>query len=66
LTFGVFDGVHAGHAHMLKHIAERAKQLKLPSAVIVLRPRPNEALGLPARPYLTSANQSVRLIRAQE
>lgn len=64
VTFGVFDGVHRGHREMLRRVKERAAQLGATPVAIVMRPRPVETLGLaPARPYLTSLEATVGLIR---
>jgi FAD synthase len=64
VTFGVFDGVHRGHREMLGRVKDRAAQLGATPVVIVMRPRPVETLGLgPARPYLTSLEATINLIR---
>ncbi len=41
-TIGAFDGVHLGHQEVLRHLQSRAKELKLPSMVIVFEPLPRE------------------------
>jgi riboflavin kinase / FMN adenylyltransferase len=64
VTFGVFDGVHRGHREMLQRVKERAAQLGATPVAVVMRPRPVETLGLaPARPYLTSLEATIGLIR---
>jgi hypothetical protein len=64
VTFGVFDGVHRGHCEMLRRVKERAAQLGATPVAVVMRPRPVETLGLsPARPYLTSLEATIGLIR---
>lgn len=51
-TIGAFDGVHLGHQAVLRHLQEKAKELQLPSTVIVFEPLPREyfsPLKAPAR-----------------
>lgn len=52
LTIGKFDGVHLGHQAVLKNLIEQAKQMGLPSIVMVFEPQPEEVfapLNAPAR-----------------
>lgn len=42
LTIGNFDGVHRGHQAVLSQLQERARQLSLPSCVMVFEPQPLE------------------------
>jgi riboflavin kinase/FMN adenylyltransferase len=42
LTIGKFDGVHLGHQAVLSRLVEKAKELKLPSVVMVFEPQPEE------------------------
>jgi len=42
LTIGSFDGVHLGHQALLKALIAQAKQLGLPSVVMVFEPLPHE------------------------
>ncbi|MEM0909383.1 MAG: bifunctional riboflavin kinase/FAD synthetase [Pseudomonadota bacterium] len=42
LTIGKFDGVHLGHQAVCKNLIYKAKQLKLPSSVMVFEPQPEE------------------------
>ena len=53
LTIGKFDGVHLGHQAVLSQVVEKAKELGLPSTVMVFEPQPEELFtqgreGLPA------------------
>lgn len=41
-TIGKFDGIHLGHQQILEAVVARAKQMQLPSAVIVFEPDPQE------------------------
>lgn len=42
LTIGKFDGVHLGHQSVLSQVVEKAKELGLPSTVMVFEPQPEE------------------------
>lgn len=42
LTIGNFDGVHLGHQQVLQAVTEKAKQLGLPSVVMIFEPLPIE------------------------
>ena len=41
-TIGNFDGVHLGHRSILRQVAEKSKQLGVPSTVMVFEPQPLE------------------------
>ena len=41
-TVGVFDGVHRGHQVILDQVKNKAKELGLPSVVMVFEPHPEE------------------------
>lgn len=45
LTIGKFDGVHLGHQAVLSKLVERARQLNLPSTVVVFEPQPEEVFS---------------------
>lgn len=42
LTIGKFDGVHLGHQAVLSQVVDKAKELGLPSTVMVFEPQPEE------------------------
>lgn len=42
LTIGKFDGVHLGHQAVLSQVVEKARELGLPSMVMVFEPQPEE------------------------
>ena len=42
LTIGKFDGVHLGHQAVLKRLVKKAKEMGLPSTVMVFEPQPEE------------------------
>jgi len=50
LTIGKFDGVHLGHQAVCKNLIEKAKQLNLPSSVMVFEPQPEEFFALEKAP----------------
>ncbi len=45
LTIGKFDGVHLGHAAVLEKLIAKARELSLPSAVMVFEPQPEEVFA---------------------
>jgi len=64
ITFGVFDAMHRGQQALLAQVVRSARTIGAPSAAVVFRPRPTETLGIAEpRPYLTPADETVRLIR---
>jgi riboflavin kinase/FMN adenylyltransferase len=44
LTIGVFDGVHAGHRHLLERLQQRATEKDLVSGVVTFDPHPQSVL----------------------
>ena len=58
LTIGNFDGLHLGHAAVIKKLAERGQQLGLPVVVMVFEPQPLE--------YFLGDNAPSRLMRLRE
>jgi riboflavin kinase/FMN adenylyltransferase len=41
-TIGNFDGVHRGHQAILQRLRERARELGVPSCVVIFEPQPRE------------------------
>lgn len=66
LTIGVFDGVHLGHQHLLKHLRDKASDMGLPCAVITFKAHPQSVLtsGRPVV-WLTELRERIRLIKDQ-
>ncbi len=65
-TIGNFDGVHLGHAEVLRHVVERAKLLALPSVAIVFEPQPREFFQAEfAPPRLTRFRDKLEQLAAQ-
>lgn len=65
LTIGNFDGVHRGHQALLARLAEQARKLGLPAAVMSFEPHPREFFTpdtAPAR--LTSLREKLGLLGA--
>ncbi len=50
LTIGKFDGVHLGHRAVLTNVVERARELGLPSTVMVFEPQPEEVFSPDSAP----------------
>ncbi|AEF40085.1 bifunctional riboflavin kinase/FAD synthetase [Hoyosella subflava] len=44
LTIGVFDGVHRGHARLIKKAVEEARRLGVPSVLMTFDPHPSEVV----------------------
>ncbi len=65
LTIGNFDGVHLGHRAMLGRLREAAQRLRLPAAVMLFEPQPQEFFApdqAPAR--LTTLREKLELLAA--
>ncbi len=65
LTIGKFDGLHAGHAEILRTLTELAQELRLPSVVMTFDPSPLEVLH-PKRASapLSSVHEKIEQIRS--
>jgi len=57
-TIGNFDGVHLGHQSIVSHVIGKAKELKLPSVVILFEPQPIE--------FFTPEKAPARIMRFRE
>jgi len=57
-TVGNFDGVHRGHRVVIQQVIEKARSLKLPSAIIIFEPQPKE--------FFLKEKASPRLMRFRE
>ena len=58
LTIGNFDGVHLGHAAVLKGLLADAKKYNLPSTVMLFEPQPQE--------FFAKDNAPARLTRLRD
>lgn len=45
LTIGKFDGVHLGHQAVISNLVNKARELSLPSTVMVFEPQPEEVFA---------------------
>lgn len=62
ITVGIFDGVHRGHAYIIKKLVKNAKKTKRKSAVVTFHPHPFSSL-YPKKiiPLLSSLDHRLRL-----
>ncbi|MGV6987598.1 bifunctional riboflavin kinase/FAD synthetase [Testudinibacter sp. P80/BLE/0925] len=58
LTIGNFDGCHLGHQQILAHLKQKARQLGLPTVVMLFEPQPNE--------FFSAENAPARLMRLRD
>lgn len=66
VTIGNFDGVHRGHAYLLKELATQATKRKLPVVVVTFEPQPREVLSPEqAPPRLASFHDKCVLLEQQ-
>ena len=42
ITIGNFDGIHKGHQQLINKLTTQAKQLKIPSVLVIFEPNPRE------------------------
>lgn len=64
-TIGSFDGIHKGHQQVLQQVKDKAKQLHLPSVLIMFEPQPREFFApddVPAR--LTRLREKLELLES--
>ena len=52
VTVGTFDGVHLGHLHVLRRLAERGRETGLRSVLVTFHPHPLEVVNPAAAPML--------------
>jgi riboflavin kinase/FMN adenylyltransferase len=64
LTIGVFDGVHAGHRHLLRQLQQQAAKANLLSGVVTFNPHPQSVLH-PIRqlPWLSDLDDRVTTLQ---
>jgi riboflavin kinase/FMN adenylyltransferase len=64
LTIGNFDGVHAGHRHLLRRVIELGRERHLKPAVLTFDPHPTRIVAPHRAPrLLTSIEERIALIR---
>ncbi|GIL12933.1 MAG: riboflavin biosynthesis protein [Chloroflexota bacterium] len=63
VTIGVFDGVHAGHQHLIRRLVAEAHAAGQLAVVVTFFPHPDVVLrGLQGRYYLTTPQQKADLL----
>lgn len=63
VTIGAFDGVHIGHARLIKEVVRRSRAMKLKSIIVTFDPHPAKLLRKSEyTPSLISASHKARLI----
>lgn len=65
LALGFFDGVHLGHASLIRRTAERAAELDAQPAVLTFDVHPDTLVAGRTVPLITSAEDRAELIRRQ-
>jgi riboflavin kinase / FMN adenylyltransferase len=64
LTIGVFDGLHLGHAYLLRHLVESADRLEAHPGVITFDAHPDEVLVGKAPPLLLDQDERLERLAA--
>jgi riboflavin kinase/FMN adenylyltransferase len=63
VTIGVFDGVHRGHQHLIRHLVSEARARGHAAVALTFFPHPDVMLrGLTGRYYLTTPEQRAALL----
>lgn len=63
VTIGVFDGVHAGHAGIVRRTVESARRRGVPAVVITFHPHPSEVVRPGSQPArLSTLEQRAELL----
>ncbi|RKZ46649.1 MAG: bifunctional riboflavin kinase/FAD synthetase [Candidatus Parabeggiatoa sp. nov. 3] len=66
-TIGNFDGVHLGHQTVMRQLTAKAKDLHLPTVVILFEPQPQEFFAPESAPArLTRLREKIRVMRHNE
>ena len=64
LAIGVFDGVHAGHRHLLEKLQQRAAEKELGSGVVTFDPHPQSVLHPEDQlPWLSTLDDRVTALK---
>lgn len=65
-TIGNFDGVHLGHKTIIEQVKEKARELDVPSVVMIFEPQPREFFqGAEAPPRLLPFRQKFEALLAE-
>ncbi|MGH3908945.1 MAG: bifunctional riboflavin kinase/FAD synthetase [Pseudonocardiaceae bacterium] len=63
VTIGVFDGIHRGHAQLVRRAVQRARERELPCVLMTFDPHPSEVLRPGSHPaQLTSLRRRAELV----
>ena len=63
VTIGVFDGVHRGHARLIRHAVQRARDLDVPCVLMTFDPHPSEVVRPGSHPaQLTTLRRRADLV----
>jgi riboflavin kinase / FMN adenylyltransferase len=63
VTIGVFDGVHRGHAQLIGHAVQRARELSVPCVLMTFDPHPSEVIRPGSHPaQLTTLRRRADLV----
>lgn len=63
-TLGVFDGVHRGHAEVIRRVLAAAERRACPSAIVTFDRHPASVLSAEPQPAITSLEHRLRLLEA--
>lgn len=63
VTIGVFDGVHLGHAALLRRLVEAARADRVDPVVVTFWPHPRAVLGGDPPPMINTLDHRVALLR---
>jgi riboflavin kinase/FMN adenylyltransferase len=64
VTLGVFDGVHRGHAQVLRHVVDAARARRRRAAVVTFDRHPAAVLSGATLPAITSLEHRIRLFQS--
>jgi riboflavin kinase/FMN adenylyltransferase len=63
VTIGVYDGIHRGHAEIIRNAVEKARQLDVPSVLLTFVPHPSEVVRPGSHPpVLTTIVRRAELV----
>lgn len=64
-TVGFFDGVHAGHRHVIEQVKEKAREMGIRSCVVTFEKHPRQVVAPDFTPLLlTTLDEKLRLLDA--
>jgi len=64
ITIGVFDGVHLGHRHLIRHLVGQAEAMDLVPGVVTFQRHPQQVLNPKTQiSYLTTLEERIALLK---